>query len=151
MTDRPDRSEGDDAGVTRHEEELTVGTEVVDSGHVGVRKHVDVEEVHETVARGLESFRDVQRIDANPDDSGEIEQLPDGSTSIPIFEERLVVSKRLVVRERVIVRKTTQTIEEEVHAELRRERVEIDAEGLVEVDPARPASDLGVPDDGTVD
>ena len=31
-------------------------------------------------------------------DSGEVETLPDGSISIPVFEEQLVITKRLVVR-----------------------------------------------------
>ena len=42
-------------------------------------------------------------------DSGEVEVLPDGSVSIPVFQEELVIEKRLVVRERVIVRKHTVT------------------------------------------
>jgi len=42
-------------------------------------------------------------------DSGEIEYLDDGSVSIPIIDEELVVYKRLVVRERVIVRKDAKS------------------------------------------
>ena len=63
------------------------------------------------------------------DDSGQVETLPDGSVSIPVFEERLVVEKRLVVTERVIIRKWSTNEDQEVQAELRRERIEI------EVDP----------------
>jgi uncharacterized protein (TIGR02271 family) len=62
-------------------------------------------------------------------DSGEIEYLPDGSVSIPIIEEELVVYKRLVVRERVIVRKEQDIRHERIEAELRRERLEYKEEG----------------------
>jgi uncharacterized protein (TIGR02271 family) len=59
-------------------------------------------------------------------DSGQIEQLPDGSVSIPVFEEELVCEKRLVVRERVIVRKEAVTGPRTVEADLRREHVVLD-------------------------
>lgn len=61
-------------------------------------------------------------------DSGEIETLPDGSISIPILEEELVVTKRLVVKERIIVRKDTVTETRRVDAELRKERLEIEGD-----------------------
>ena len=57
------------------------------------------------------------------DDSGEIEVLPDGSVSIPLFEEELVVTRRTVLRERVIVRKQLVSEWETVEADLRREQV----------------------------
>ena len=66
-------------------------------------------------------------------DSGEVETLPDGSLSIPVFEEQIVVEKRLVVRERVVVRRTTVYEEQVVAADLRRERVEIETDGDVRV------------------
>jgi len=66
-------------------------------------------------------------------DSGEIEYSPDGTISIPVLEEELVVTKRIVVRERIIVRKGVETTRQRVDAELRRERVEI--QGLGEQAP----------------
>jgi uncharacterized protein (TIGR02271 family) len=57
------------------------------------------------------------------DDSGEIEVLPDGSVSIPLFEEELVVTRRQVLRERVVIRKELVTDWETVDVELRREHV----------------------------
>jgi uncharacterized protein (TIGR02271 family) len=60
-----------------------------------------------------------------------VETLPDGSISIPVFEEQLVVEKRLVVRERVVIRKYRETRQERVEADLRRERVEVDADASV--------------------
>lgn len=57
-----------------------------------------------------------------------METLPDGSVSIPVLEEELVVSKRMVVRERIIIRKRTVSEEQPIEAELRRERLEIDSD-----------------------
>ena len=59
---------------------------------------------------------------------------------MPLFVEELVVEKRLVVRERVIVRKRTEVERRVVHADLRRERVEIDADDGVTVRET-PATD----------
>ena len=71
-------------------------------------------------------MRTTGRVAASEGDSGQIETLPDGSVSIPLFEEELVVTKRLVVRERVILRKHVTVAEETVEAELRREQIAIE-------------------------
>ena len=114
--------------LVRHEEDLEVGTRPVDAGEVHVRKEVETEHVEEVVPRRREHFDDVEHVAANEGDSGEVETLPDGSVSIPILEEELVITKRTVVRERVIVRKRTETEHRRVDAELRKERVEIDSD-----------------------
>jgi sporulation protein YlmC with PRC-barrel domain len=66
------------------------------------------------------------------------ELLSDGSVSIPLFEERLVVRKELVVRERVVIRKRTVTEEHRIEADLRSERIEV--EGDVASDPGDDAA-----------
>ena len=127
-TTRVDDAETAGESAVRHEEELEVGTRPVDTGEVRVRKQVETEHVEEVVPRRWEHFDDVEHVAANEGDSGEVETLPDGSVSIPILEEELVISKRTVVRERVIVRKRTETEHRRVDAELRKERVEIDSD-----------------------
>lgn len=122
------RSHDDATEVIRREEELTVATEAQEAGRLGVRKVVDHERAATMVPVGTE-HADLERYAPAEADSGEVELLPDGSISIPVFQEELVVEKRLVVRERVVVRKHTVTEERRVEADLRRERVE------VEVDP----------------
>ena len=120
--------------VTVSEERLQVGTETERIGSARAVKHVDVENVSARVQRGTE-HADLDRVDV-PDaeaDSGEVETLPDGSLSIPVFEEQLVVTKRLVVRERVVVRKHTVFEEQVVSADLKRERLEVEADGDVAV------------------
>lgn len=118
---------GDEVSLVRSEEELAVGVVPTEAGRLRARKVVDHERVEEVVARGIE-HAEVERLAPGPADSGEVETLPDGSVSIPVFEEQLVVEKRLVVRERIVIRKHTVTEEHLVEADLRRERVEVDAD-----------------------
>lgn len=120
---RPD----DTTGVIRREEELTVATDVREAGRVGVRKVVDHERASTVVPVGTE-HADLERHPVTEADSGEVEVLPDGSISIPVFQEELVIEKRMVVRERVIVRKHTVTQDQLVEADLRKERVEVDVD-----------------------
>jgi uncharacterized protein (TIGR02271 family) len=124
-------SSNGDAAVTRHEQELQVGTTTDTAGTLRVRKHVDAEHVSEVHQRSIEDA-DVERVRVGEEDSGQIETLADGSISVPIFEERLVVTKQRFVRERVIVRKNTTTREHVVEAELLKERVDIEHDGDVD-------------------
>ena len=118
------------AATTRSSEELEVGIESREAGSVSVDKQVETEHVRQAVTRGVE-HADVERAGPAEGDSGEIETLPDGSVSVPVFEEQLVVEKRLVVRERIIIRKTTVEEEHLVEADLRREVVDIDVDDSV--------------------
>ena len=111
----------------RHEEELVTDTVVGEAGRVGIRKTVEHERVDTVVPQAVEHAECERRAPAEGD-SGEVEVLADGSVSIPVFEEELVIEKRLVVRERVIVRKHTVTEQRRVEADLRRERVEVEAD-----------------------
>jgi uncharacterized protein (TIGR02271 family) len=128
--DRDETITGDGAETIRHEERLDVGTEMEETGRVHVRKHVESHPVEYSVPRDVEHVDTNERIAAEEGDSGEVEVLDDGSVSIPVFEEVLVVTKRLVVRERVIVRKRTVVDEYKLQTELRREQVTVDADGV---------------------
>ena len=112
-----------DDSVVRHEEELRIGRETKEVGAIRVQKRVETETADEVVPREIEHADEIDRVEAAEGDSGQIETLPDGSVSIPVFEERLVVMKQKVVRERIVIRKRTVTEEERVTAELRKERV----------------------------
>lgn len=120
----------DESTVQLSEEQLRVGTSEQEYGSVRAKKHVDTETVEQSVQRGVE-YADVDRAAPLEGDSGQVETLPDGSLSIPVFEEQIVVEKRLVVRERIIVRKRTVVEEHVVSADLRRERLEVETEGDV--------------------
>ena len=124
----------DSRDVVLSEEQLRVGSTTERVGTARAVKHVDVENVSTRVERGVE-HAELERVGVAGEgtDSGEVETLPDGSLSIPVFEEQIVITKRLVVRERVILRKHTVYEEQEVSAELKRERLEVVAEGDVTV------------------
>src|SRR5215204_1993730 len=114
-----------------NEEELALGLEEDVYGRVRARKRVEHDHVDRLEARAVE-HGEVERVAAQDGDSGEIERLEDGSVSIPLFEERLVVHKEVVVRERIVIRKRTVTEEQRIEAEVRRERLEIDGDVDVE-------------------
>jgi uncharacterized protein (TIGR02271 family) len=129
MTQRPP---GDDArrspaeaSVRRHEEEPVVARPWSESDAAKLRRVVETREVNEEHPVASEELVQ-ERVPSAGDDSGEIEVLPDGSISIPLFEEELVVSRRLVLRERVIVRKEMITEWQSVATTLRREHVELE-------------------------
>jgi uncharacterized protein (TIGR02271 family) len=115
------------AATVRHEEELELDTQEYEVGAVRARKRIETERIDRTEPRSVE-FGDVERAPAGQGDSGEIETLEDGSISIPLFEERLVITKQLVVRERVIVRKRTVTEQHRIEAELRKEQIEVEGD-----------------------
>ena len=117
----------EDASLTRLEEELDVGKRTQLAGTLRARKSVETRQVGDVFEREIEELDDVERTAPRENDSGEIETLEDGSVSIPVLEERLVVTKEIVVRERVVIRKRTTTERERIETELRRERIEIDA------------------------
>ena len=123
---RPDFEPADEPLVL-HEEEATVGKRWEGIGHLRIRREVDRERVRGEFPRRRQELAH-ERVPADADDSGEIETLPDGSISIPLFEEELVVTRRTVLRERVIVRKEDVTEWETVVAELRRERIAFDVD-----------------------
>jgi uncharacterized protein (TIGR02271 family) len=131
-TDNPLGEDDEGLDVVLREEQLTTGTEQHELGRVRAAKTVETEPYREGVTREVE-HADVERTEVLEGDSGEVETLPDGSISIPVFEEEIVITKRLVVRERVIVRKRTVVEEHVVTADLRRERLDISTTGDVEL------------------
>jgi uncharacterized protein (TIGR02271 family) len=128
------RNSDETQSLTLSEEQLRTGTQTEQVGTAKAVKHVATESVSARVQRGSE-HADLDRVDVTDasTDSGEVETLPDGSISIPVFEEQIVVTKRLVVRERVIVRKHTVYEDHVVSADVKRERLEVTGEGDVVV------------------
>jgi uncharacterized protein (TIGR02271 family) len=139
MSERDKIESEAEASVTRHEEEITgVETTWRGTGYARARKRVGTYRVREDVPREVEDVVLERRVVA-ADDSGKVETLPDGSISIPVFEEELVVEKRTVLKERVIVRKETVSRVERVETELRREHIEIEADRGVELEVDEPS------------
>jgi len=124
---RPRASSDQEASLVRHEEEVDVGTRWSETGLARLRREVESRMVRERYPREVQEIAH-ERVPVAEGDSGEIEVLPDGSVSIPLFEEELVVTKRQVLRERVIVRKELVTDWETVEVELRREHIAVENE-----------------------
>lgn len=119
---RPQR--GQEQSLVAHEEHAHVDRRWDTVGAARVRRDVAIEKVAGEYPRRHEEVVH-ERVPVAENDSGEIETLADGSISVPLFEEELVVTKRTILRERVIIRKETVTEWEEVEAELRREKINV--------------------------
>ncbi len=133
MADERTRTEGArPPSVVLHEERLSLGAQPMHAGTVRIDKTVQAAGGLVYIPR-LAEDPDTERVPAQEGDSGEVETLEDGSLSIPILEEELVVTKRVVVRERLIVRKRVTTTQEPIRADLRHERAEIQADGDAQV------------------
>ena len=123
---------GDDAtDIVRSEEQLVVQHNLLESGKIRVKKHVVSEAFEAVDERGIEHAT-IERVPADEGDSGEVEHLEDGSVSIPVLEEELVVTKRVVVRERIIIHKQTEYEPVDLRADLRHEEVEIEVDESVD-------------------
>jgi uncharacterized protein (TIGR02271 family) len=118
----------DEAVLIRHEEEISRTDKVWRrAGVVRARKRIETLHVDEVIPRGVEDVA-LERVPVDADDSGQIETLDDGRISIPVYEEQLVVTKRVVLKERILIRKEMTIEREHVRADLRRERVDIEAD-----------------------
>jgi len=118
--------------LIRHEQQAEVGTRWRGVGSLRARKKVETVRVDESLPVDVERL-DSERVPANENDSGRIETLADGSLSIPVYEEELVVTKRTVLRERVIIRKEVVTERQRIEVNLGREHVELETDGDVEL------------------
>jgi uncharacterized protein (TIGR02271 family) len=102
-------------------------TSSLPDSNIHARKFVETIPVDDSIPRIIESA-ETSRAPADPEDSGQVETLPDGSISIPVFEEQVVVTKRTIVRERIIIRKEQLTENVPVRTTHQRDRVEIESD-----------------------
>lgn len=129
--DRDPFDDEEELAAVRREEEVEVGRVEREVGRVRLRKTIEEQPFEDVVARGVE-HADLERLPADENDEGDVRQLADGSVSIPVFEEQIVVEKRLIVRERLVVRKRVESTPERIRATLRREVVEVEVDPEVE-------------------
>lgn len=121
---------GDETAVTRHEEELRVGTRQVEAGRLRLHKWVETEPVQAQV----ELRRETARIEREPiDEPATGGEIGEQEVEVRLSGEEPVVAKETVAKERVRAGKDVETRTETVSDEVRRERVEAEGEG-VEVD-----------------
>ena len=123
---------GDDANsVVRHEEEVNVGTERVQTGRARLRKHI----VHDTKTVTVPVEREEVEIVREPIADGEQGgRLSDEDVEVTLSEERPVVEKDVVAKERVGLDKNVVRDQEQVQTDVAREEVEIERDGDVRND-----------------
>jgi len=111
--------------VTRHEEELAVGTQQVETGHARLHKWVE----SEPVAMDVELKQETARVSREPVDEpvGNAE-IGEEEIDVPLRGERAVVQKQTVAKERVGIETDVRTDRETVADEVRKERVEVEGD-----------------------
>jgi uncharacterized protein (TIGR02271 family) len=124
------RDVGDrDIDMTTSEEQLHIGKESMETGHVRLRKYVETENVHEKVPLSHEEVV----IEREPIRDGAVGsyEIGEDEQEITLHEERPVVGKETRPVEHVRVHKEKVQHEETVEGQVRRERLEVDEDGAV--------------------
>ena len=115
--------------VTRSEEELAVGKRDVEVGRARLRKWVQREPVEADVELRRETARVTRERVDQPVSGAEIGE---DEVEVGLRSEEPVVQKQTVAKERVGLEKDVETDVETVRDEVRKERVEVEGEGLDE-------------------
>ncbi|WP_117213276.1 DUF2382 domain-containing protein [Allorhizocola rhizosphaerae] len=116
---------GKNLNLTRYEEQLRVGKEQVETGHVRLRKHVVTEDVNVRVPISHEEVR-VERTPVKGTARATQHEFADESVDMTLHAERPVVSKESVPVEEVHLTKETRTEEQPVRGTVRKERIEVE-------------------------
>ncbi len=119
-----------DGAMTRSEEELRVGTERVERGRARLRKYVVTEMETRTVPVQREEVR-IERepiTDENRDAAMSGPEISEEEHEVVLHEDRPVVEKRVVPKERVRLSTDTETDEQEVSEEIRKEQIETEGD-----------------------
>ncbi|HWG55205.1 MAG TPA: PRC and DUF2382 domain-containing protein [Gaiellaceae bacterium] len=123
QTDQAPQPEG--MSVTRSEEELAVGKQSVQTGHVRLRKWVETE----PVALDVELRQEAVRVTSEPIDQPVADAaIGEEEIEVELRGERPVVEKQVVAKERIGLEKDVEVEHTTVRDEVRRERVELDGD-----------------------
>ena len=119
-----------DQAMTRSEEQLNVGTEKVETGRARLRKYIVTENVTTTVPVSHEEVRVVREpiTEQNRGDAIAGGDLTEEEHEVTLHAERPVVEKETVPVERVRLDTETVAGEQEVTEEVRKEKIETDAD-----------------------
>jgi uncharacterized protein (TIGR02271 family) len=113
--------------LVRSEERMSVNLETSEIGRVTLHKHIDTEQVQQTV-HGFHEEYEVERVPITKDDqvSG---SLAESEQQVILHEAKPIISKETVPVERV--RLSVKKVDEDktVSGEIRKERIEIDSDG----------------------
>jgi uncharacterized protein (TIGR02271 family) len=117
-----------EARLTLSEEELAVGKQRVASGEVEVGKRVETQHVRESVPVSREEVTIERRPATGMSTAPTIEE---GEVRVPLSHEEVIVEKRVVPKEELVIKKHELQGEQVVEDEVRRERVEVNRTGDV--------------------
>ena len=115
------------------EENFQAGSSWTHGDDIKLRKWVQSEPFYQEFNRDAEEL-DADHVPPEPGDDGEVHELADGTLSIPVFEEQIVVTRRTVVRERVLLRRQIVAETVQVNEEVRREQFELESRDGEEID-----------------
>lgn len=118
--------------VTRSEEELRVSKQPVETGRLRLRKWVETEPVELDVRLSRETAH-IRREPVNEPVEGI--ELGEQEIEVRLSAERPVVEKVTVAKERIVLEKGVETQTQTIQDELRKERVDVEHDGLDEVGP----------------
>ncbi len=119
-----------DDAITRSEEQVRVGTQTEESGRARLRKYVVTENVTETVpVRKEKAVVETEPVTSeNYDAATSGADISEEEHELTLHEERPVVEKTTQPVERVRLTTETQTGEETVSEEVRKEQIEADGD-----------------------
>ncbi|TYB65341.1 DUF2382 domain-containing protein [Nonomuraea sp. PA05] len=126
-----------DIEMTRSEEQLHIGKETRETGRVRLHKYVETENVQQKVPLSHEEVV----IEREPIRDGEMagsHEIQAEDRQMILHEERAVVGKETKPVERIHVRKQDVQHEETVEGQVRKERLEIDEEGVTKDEKDMP-------------
>jgi uncharacterized protein (TIGR02271 family) len=118
-----------DLDMTRSEERLHVGTERRECGRVRLHKYVDTEHVQQKVPLTREEAR-FERQPITGDEALRDYPIGEDVQEFIIYEERPVVGTETTPVERMRVYRERVRREETVEGDIRKERIEVEQEGL---------------------
>jgi len=128
-TERAAEDWEDTRRLTRAEEELRISKRQASAGEVRASKHVESEHVRQPVTRQ----REVARVERRPVSGENVRGGSIGTGNdelrVPLVEEQVIVEKRPVVKEELIISKDTVTETQDVDAEVRKERFDVQQSG----------------------
>jgi uncharacterized protein (TIGR02271 family) len=122
--DERGRTAGGERRITRSAEELRIGKRMAKTGEAKVSKHVETERVTQPVTRTREEAYVERRPVSGRE--GSRAEIRDDEVRIPLSEEEITVEKRPVVKEELVVGKRQVQETDQVQADLRKEKVDID-------------------------
>lgn len=123
--------EGDEARMTLSEEELEIRRQRMSAGEVDIHKRVETEHVSTPVT----TMREEAVVERRPISDATLQagtaRIEGDEIHVPLMEEEVVVEKRIVPKEELVVKKHMVQETENVEADLRKERVDVDRSGEV--------------------